>query len=761
MESHGRKRLKTLRTDNGGEYTSSEFKQYLKEGGVRHELTIPKTPQQNGVAERMNRTLVETVRSMLIDARLPKKFWAESLSTAVYLRNRSPTKTVVGMTPFEAWYGYKPDVSHLRVFGCTVYTHIEKDERSKFDSKAKRCFLLGYGTETKGYRLYDVEKKRVIHSRNVVFKESEDRVTEIEQKEPEKRRLELENIEGNDDKTEDELDSEKDNAIEEEAIEEPVVRRSQREKQKPDYYGIWINSAEIVAQEPTTVTDALSGPEKQKWKTAMDKEIQSIRDNDVWDLVELPKQRTAIGCKWIFKRKPAADGSIERYKARLVAQGFSQQYGLDYDETFCPVVRFESLRTLIAFSVQNNFQLHQMDFTSAFLNGDLEEEIYMKQPEGFIEPGKENLVCKLKHSLYGLKQSSRCWNSVLDIQLKKMGFKQSSNDPCIYTLSGGETFIIGVYVDDVILAGKDCKQMEEIKRKLAEKFDIKDLGELKYFLGVNIKVNNGSVWIGQPLYVEKLLKKYGMENAKAIRTPVDIGNKLVKADTNSEMIDPVLYQSAVGSLLYLSTKTRPDIAYAVNSVARFSSQPTKQHWVAIKRIFRYLKGTTRLGLLYKKDDSKSVIGFSDADWGGDIEDSKSTSGYCFEVGGTIVSWRSNKQSCVALSTAEAEYIALSSTAQEAIWLNELWKDFNREPSKPTVIFEDNQAAIKLARNPQYHGKTKHISIKYHFIRDQVSRNVIELKYCSTEQMKADIFTKGLNTTKFTKLRDMLGMSVSE
>ena len=252
----------------------------------------------------------------------------------------------------------------------------------------------------------------------------------------------------------------------------------------------------------------------------------------------------------------------------------------------------------------------------------------------------------------------------------------------IYTLSGGATFIIGVYVDDIILAGKDHKQMEEIKRILAKTFDIKDLGELKYFLGVKID-KIGTVWIGQPMYTENVLKKYGMEDAKAVSTPVDVGTKLVKAATDSELIDRVLYQSAVGSLLYLSTKTRPDIAYAVNSVARFCSNPTKQNWMAVKRIFRYLRGTTTLGLLYKKSSSNELIGFSDADWGEDVKDFRFTSGYCSEIGGTIVSWRSKKQSCVALSTAKAEYMALSSAAQEAVWLRELCKDFNSELTNPT------------------------------------------------------------------------------
>jgi transposase InsO family protein len=756
--------LKSLRTDNGGEYTSKQFRDYLLSEGIRHELTIPKTPEQNGVAERMNRTLVETVRSMLFDARLPKRFWAECLSTAVYLRNRSPSKAVVGMTPFEAWNGIKPDVSHLRVFGSVAYAHIEKDERSKLDGKARKCILLGYGSQTKGYRLYDQEKERVTFSRNVVFEESEitecvepgDRLVEVELGSQEDKENHEENL----------VEDENAEQNEDNIVVEQSVRRSQRERRRPDYYGAWIHSAKVVDKEPVSVEEALSGPEKQEWRKAMEREVQSMNQSDVWDLVELPNDRRAIGCRWVFKRKIGPEGEIERYKARLVAQGCSQKFGSDYDETFCPVVRFESVRMVIAVAVQYDLQLHQMDFTSAFLNGDLEEEVYMRQPKGFIDSGKEHLVCKLKHSLYGLKQSPRCWNSALDDQLKKMSFKQSNNDPCIYisyALTGEVSFIMGVYVDDVILAGKSKEKMTEIKKALAEKFDLKDLGELKYFLGVNVQMKRecGAIWIGQSLYIESVLKKFGMETAKAISTPVDTGIKLLKATTGNDIADPELYQSAIGSLLYISTKTRPDIAYAVGNVARFCSNPSKEHWVAVKRIFRYLRGTTDLGLLYKKSSPAELIGYSDADWGGDIQDSKSTSGYCFEIGGTLVSWKSSKQGCVALSTAEAEYVALSSAAQEATWLRELCKDVGYKSSGPTIIYEDNQAAIKMAKNSCYHGRTKHISIRYHYIREQVSSNVIELRYCRTDEMKADIFTKGLNTGKFTKLCKMAGISASE
>ena len=665
VEKSSRYKMKVLRTDNGGEFTSTEFQEYLQQEGIKHELTVPKTPEQNGVAERMNRTLVETTRSMLFGAKLPQRFWAEALSTAVYLRNLSPTKAVKNITPYEARFAEKPRVDHLRVFGSTVYAHIPKDERGKLDSKAQKCVLLGYGSETKGYHLYDQTKKRVFLSRDVIFNEQEVNGLSDESLNSEEPlplvEVQLPSLETSNDESTKETEAECEEPPDAQRVETPIVRQSDRVRQRPDYYGVWVNCVEQLDPEPTSVTEALSCPEKEEWKKAMNSEMESISDNKVWELVELPEGKRIVGSKWVFKRKVGANGVIDRYKARLVAQGFSQRFGVDYDETFCPVVSFESLRTLIAAAVQKGLMIHQMDVTAAFLNGKIEEEVYMRQPEGFVESGKQHLVCKLKHSLYGLKQAPRCWNSVLDKSLKEMGFEQSPSDPCVYISSGeADSLIICVYVNDIVICGNDGSCIAEVKKSFSKKFKVKDLGELKYFLGVNVIQNRhkGTVWLGQQTYTESVLKKNGFDNAKSISSPVDVGTKHTKATDSSELVDPSLYQSAVGSLLYLATKTRPDISFAVGSVARYCSKPTREHWTAVKRIFRYLKGTSSLGLLYQPQSSRKLIGYSDADWGGDGDDYKSTSGFCFEIGGTLVSWRSRKQPCVALSTTEAEYIAL-------------------------------------------------------------------------------------------------------
>ena len=754
------RRVKILRTDNGGEYTSKMFQAHLKACGIRHELTIPKTPEQNGAAERLNRTLVETTRAMLLDAKLPQCFWAEAISTATYLRNRSPTSAVDGMTPHQAWYGRKPGVEHLRVFGGAAYTHVPKDERRKLDSKTRRCTMLGYGSVQKGYRLLDKVTQKILHSRNVTVNEHEQETPTVDEVQPAPHQVELDFIDGS------ESDEEEEESTSEDAPgAEPALRRSVRERRPVDFFG-FERTHLTIHSEPTTIEEATNCHEKTKWTEVMDKEMKSQKDNEVWELTVLPPGKKAIGSKWVYKVKTGSEGRIERHKARLVAQGYNQKYGSDYDETFCPVVRLESLRTLVALSTQRGLELHHVDVATAFLNGTLQEEVYMKQPKGYEKKGEEHLVCKLRKSIYGLKQSPRCWNTALDSHLKKMGFIQSKSDPCIYTSAGGEdeegdeeVFYIGVYVDDILLAGRDETKIQEVKRELSLKFDIKDLGKLRFFLGISIiqKPEEKETWMGQPAYMERLLMEHGMTDCKPVGTPVDPGRHLVKATEEEEAVDQQLYQSLVGSLMYLSTCIRPDIAYAVGILARFSSKPNRTHWMAAKRVLRYLKGTTSHGIIFRGEEPGKCLGYSDADWAGDREDRKSTSGYLFQIAGGPVSWRSKKQDSVALSTAEAEYVALSSAAQESVWMRRLNSELGNPPEGPTTIFEDNQSTIAMAKNPQFHGRAKHIDIRHHFVREQVSDGTIKLTYCPTGEMVADMLTKGLPQQPFCVLRERAGV----
>ena len=452
---------------------------------------------------------------------------------------------------------------------------------------------------------------------------------------------------------------------------------------------------------------------------------------------------------------------VHRYKGRLVAKGYAQKYGVDYDETFSPLVRFSSIRALLAFAVQNDVLVHQMDVVTAFLNGTLKEEIYMQQPEGYAQPGSEHLVCKLKRSLYGLKQSPRCWNSSFTEFLEFIGFEQNTADPCVFARTKGDDFtVVAVYVDDLIVIAKTLDKMNGVKGSLAERFEMKDLGEIHYCLGISIERDEERkcIWMHQRQYILAMIEKYGLSQAKTVATPADMSVQLKKDDGVSKEVDHTIYQSMVGSLLYSAVATRPDIAQAVGVVSKFSSKPNAAHLTAVKRILRYLKGTADLSLKFVKSCNGSLIGYSDSDWAGDVDDRHSTTGNLFQMAEGPISWLSKKQPIVALSTSEAEYVALSAATQEAVWLRRFLSGLEVAELEPTTIMEDNQGTIAIAKNPVAHSRTKHIDIRYHYVREAVQEGAVSLEYCPTEDMTADLLTKPLPRGRFEALRSAMGLS---
>ena len=759
VENMYQSKIKVIRSDNGGEYVSKEFENFLQNEGIVHQTSIPKTPQQNGVSERKNRSLIEKVRCMISDSGLPKTFWAEALNTANHVINRSPSAAIDNMTPYEKLNNVKPKVDYFRVFGSECFAHVPKDERSKLDPKSRKCIFIGYSSVKKGYKLYDQQNMKVIFSRDVIMNETKtngnfNENLELKDHELHESGIPISNFESD---HESEL-SENIPDVFEDAIDDVEHRQSTRVSRPVDRYGDWCYSTVSMADEPKSVQEAINGPESAQWIAAMESEISSMKINDVWDLVDPMPDRKVIKSKWVFKRKINVDGAVS-YKARLVAQGFNQQPGLDYTETFSPVVSFDSIRTIFAISAKNDFKLHHMDVSSAFLNGNLKENILMSQPEYFVEDGNEHKVCKLKKAIYGLKQSSKCWHDSFSKFLKNLGFQQSDSDSCIFIAKSGNEIecIIALYVDDLLISCRSDSFLKNLKSKLMKNYRMKDLGEVKQFLGVNVEQNENEIFIHQSNFVQNLLQKFQFENCKPMATPVDVSNKLKISTEDDKLFDVELFQKAVGSLLYLSTKTRPDISYAVNSVAKYCVKPNINHWCAVKRIFRYLKGTINLGISYERNKIKDCSGYSDADWAGDNSDRKSTSGYCFSLNSGLISWRSNKQSCVALSTAEAELVALSSAAQEAVWLQKLLIELNYADEKPILLFEDNQSTICLAKSNKSHSKSKHMDIKYNFVKDMVNKNKVLLEYCPSSEMLADIFTKGLPSERFSRLRLLLGM----
>ena len=753
--------IKTLRTDGGGEYKSREMSDFLSRKGIQHEVTAPYCPEQNGVAERMNRTLVEAARSMIFRADLGKEFWAEAVNTASYLRNRCVT-TTTGMTPYEGWFGKKPNIKHLRVFGCIGHSLIHK-QQGKWDKKTEELRFLGY--QSRGFRMWCTDSRKVLIRRDVTFDEenfgTRDVVETSDDCTPEGEEEETMRYDG---ENTDEVRYDSTDSNDEKVRYET---RSKRAVKKPIRFGYdeYADTCDYALQaysEPVTLTEALSSKDSTKWKAACQEEYDSLIDNEVWELSELPKDKKPVGCKWVFKIKYGSDGKIDRYKSRLVAKGFTQQHGYDYEETFSPTLKFASLRVLLAVAVQMDMKIHQMDVKTAFLHGELTEEVFMEQPEGFIKPGRENCMLRLKKAIYGLKQASRCWNATFCNFTLKAGFDQSKHDPCIFTRQGvkmeGLT-IIAVYVDDIIIMSKAQSEIATIKDELSKAFRMKDNGELNYILGVHVEQEPGLIRIHQKTYIENLLLKFRLDDCNPVTTPCDMSVHHQANDGFSNAADPSLYRSMVGCLLHAAIVSRPDISFAVGVMSRFNSAPTNAHLTGVKRIYRYLKKTLSLGLvyMYKHRNDDELIGFSDADWAGCQDTRRSTSGNVFMLCGAAVSWRSKQQSSVSLSTAESEYQALTPAAQEAIWLRNILSDLKISDVKPTVIKEDNRSALALAMNPVMHARSKHIDIKVHFIRECIKKRVITLEYCKTTDMLADIFTKGLPRDAHVKICNKLGL----
>ena len=530
------------------------------------------------------------------------------------------------------------------------------------------------------------------------------------------------------------------------------------------FYGEWweqdnleVNFAFIstFGEEPKSRMEALDSENAEEWSNAMDAEVKSLHKNNTWTLVEPPKETNIVGSKWVFKTKRNASGEIERYKARLVAQGYSQEQGTDYDEVYAPVARFTSIRSVLAISNALDLTVHQMDVQTAYLNGVLEEDIYMRQPEGFKDEKHPQMVCKLNRSLYGLKQSARCWNKTIDSYLKEQGYTQNEADQCVYVKrDNSKLIIICLYVDDLILASNDDDLLESEKRNLSKRFEMDDKGPIHHCLGMEIERDRGEqrLKICQSQYLQKILERFNMADCRPISTPLETGVRFSRKVENDEGTDMKNYQAAIGCLTYAALGTRPDIAIAVNMLSQFMSNPANVHWKAVKRVLRYIKGTLDYGILFSGSKEIVLSGYSDSDWASDVDSRKSYSAYIFQLCGGPISWRCKKQSIVALSSTEAEYVALSMASQESIWLRRLLSGIGFKQTNATTIKEDNQGAICLSKNPTEHPRTKHVDIRHHFIRQMIEIKEVKVEYCPTNEMLADALTKGLSRDKFERLR---------
>ncbi len=505
---------------------------------------------------------------------------------------------------------------------------------------------------------------------------------------------------------------------------------------------------------PRNIQEALENPD---WKLAVLEEMKALHKNATWEVVDLPQEKKIVGCKWVFTVKCKSDGSIERYKARLVAKGFTQTHGIDYQETFSPVAKMNSVRILLSLAVHHNWPLYQLDIKNAFLNGELEEEVFMELPPGFEEKYGVGKVCKLKKSLYGLKQSPRAWFERFGKAVKGHGYTQSQADDSMFYKHSkeGKVAVLIVYVDDIVLTGNDHTELTRIKKLLAKDFEVKDLGILKYFLGMEFARSKEGLVVSQRKYVLDLLEETGLLGCKPAETPMESNLKL-QPKSSGKHVDKERYQRLVGKLIYLS-HTRPDIAFAVSVVSQLMHSPGAEHFDAVNRILRYLKGTPGRGLLFRKNDNFQVEVYTDADWAGSVTDRRSTSGYCTFVGGNLVTWRSKKQSVVARSSAEAEFRAVALGICEILWIKKLLEELKMEIQLPMKVYCDNKSAILIAHNPVLHDRTKHVEIDKHFIKEKLDKGLVCMPYIPTTEQVADILTKGLPTKQFENLIGKLAM----
>ncbi|GMF16735.1 unnamed protein product [Phytophthora lilii] len=776
-ENQWGEQLRCLRSDNGTEFINKKMARICAKNGIMHQRTVPYSPQQNGGEERMNRTIMEKARSMLYYKGVSTEWWAEAVSTAVYLINRSTNTANTIATPYELGFKEKPRMGHLRVFGSHGYAHVDDAKRTKLVPKSFRCMFLGYAEYVKGYRVFDLECSKVKVARSVRLDERE--VNGIYDTNTPERGTVIHVTKDSDagtisvHKSRQPVEDEPMEAVEEPGIDvdmeeavpeqegsfpelppspepltsglklttrpaEPVFlledslelddeQRSEDSNGPPspkrpriDEDGLIAEAvlayaASIVeaADPPTTYAQAMAGDDAAHWREALDAELLSHERNGTWTLVPRGTDIRPIGCRWVFAKKRDENGRVVRYKARLVAKGFKQKFGIDFFETYSPVANMNSIRVVLGVSVADGYILEQLDADTAFLDSELNDWVYMEVPFG-IENARD-YVCKLNEAIYGLKQVASAWNKTIHRVFLKNGFKSCGADQCVYVKRSRNGHVYVCLYVDMIIAAKSTQEIREVKDALKAAFKMKDLGTAKFILGMEIDHDkgDGTLMIKQTRYIDDVAERFGQQNAKPVENPCISGLKLSKAQSPGTVVER----------------------------AEMRSKPCQDFWRTLdynigEQLFECydtVKSTRDHGIIYERGSGNvTVEAYTDADWGSNLDDRRSVSGVMVMIGNGPVVFKSKFQRTVALSSAEAEYMALSLCTQEVLWTRAMLADLRKEQAAATQIWEDNQGAIALACNAGYHARTKHVDIRHHFVRENVERGTVKVDYIDTK-----------------------------
>lgn len=827
---------KVIRFDRGGEFCNGRVEDLMRDYGTKIQTTVGYAPEQNGLAEKENQTLVESLRAMLKSSKLPQSLWGEALHETVYNLNRVPCAKGKGKSPYELFHGKPANLDDFHEFGAKAFIPIPKCKRHKLDDKAQEVCYVGHDDRSKGKRFYNSRTNKIDLAMGEVFVDNSqhqagsvktqscaigdqlnvegcenecgighrngsvkpqrpecDSVNDADldinfilsdsmfDMSPPANRIQVE--EGRDDESEnDESHNETESDTDYESFEnsesesdndqnnndrgprrsgratEPPVRLTYNRLGSPERNHLHIKIekvGQIANNDPKTVKQALSCEESAEWQLAMQKEYDSMLKNGTWELVDRPRDKNVVGCKWVFKTKLNEDNKVSEFKARLVAKGYTQEQGNDYDEVFAPVVRSPTIRMFLNVTARRNLQIRQFDIKTAFLNGKLDEEIYMKQPEGFQVGDK---VCRLHKAIYGLKQAARMWNIAIDEVLHACGFKVSTADPCLYYKRNEteETYLI-MHVDDLLIASNTVEHINLVEKHISSFFELKNLGEPRNFLSVKIeKDENGDYFMSQTQYIEKIIEEGNLTSARTSPMPLDVG--YFKLECDDFLVSNEKYRKLTGMLNYLSTHSRPDISASVSILSGKNNNPTELDLNEVKRIIRYLAGTKDLRLqISNKSSTEGLLLYSDSDYAADPEDRLSRSATITFYAGGILSWMSHKQVCVSASSTEAEYYALTETAKEAKWLRFLCETFNIPTHQPAAVKADNQSAITLVTEEKFRMNTRHIDAKYKLCTQLQKQKIIDVTWVPTASNIADMLTKPLGSSKLKQLRSLAGL----